>query len=121
LGCSLQRAHRIIVGEFERLTRERAEAAQALVSQEAERLERLHRAHWDKALTGDLDATDRIIKLMNRRAKLLGLDVPTTMNVGVNKIAAPLQVIVEEVASGTEPVQPAPGPAPSCTDTIPSF
>jgi hypothetical protein len=118
LGCSLQRAHRIVTQEFERLTKERTDAAQALVSQELERLERLHRAHWDKALAGDMEATDRIIKLMNRRAKLLGLDVPTTLGVNVNKVPPVMLNVVEEVVSNERTAPPATAP---CAETLPGI
>lgn len=40
------------------------------------RLDAMHQALWEKALGGDLPAVDRILKLMERRSKLLGLDAP---------------------------------------------
>ena len=43
---------------------------------ELARLDALHEALWVKALGGDLGAIDRILKLMERRAKILGLDAP---------------------------------------------
>jgi|SRR5215813_5942998 len=45
-------------------------------SLELARLDTLHGALWTKALGGDLGAIDRILKLMERRAKILGLDAP---------------------------------------------
>lgn len=53
------------------------EPTQAVIATERARLEELHQALWDDALAGDLDATDRVLRLMERRAKLLGLDAPT--------------------------------------------
>ena len=41
---------------------------------EADRLDRLQSAVWTKALRGDLGAVDRVLRVMDRRAKLLGLD-----------------------------------------------
>jgi hypothetical protein len=43
---------------------------------ECERLDRLLLAVWSRALSGDLDALDRALALMKRRAALLGLDAP---------------------------------------------
>ena len=40
---------------------------------ELTRLDRLQRAHWVKALQGDVDATDRVLRVINMRVKLLGL------------------------------------------------
>ncbi|MBD8477578.1 terminase small subunit [Microbacterium sp. CFBP 8794] len=37
-----------------------------------ERIDALHRAHWQKAINGDAAATDRVVKLMQERQRLLG-------------------------------------------------
>jgi hypothetical protein len=52
----------------------------ALVELENARLDRILNAVWKKAIDGDLLAIDRIIKVMDRRAKLLGLDKPTRVD-----------------------------------------
>lgn len=44
---------------------------------ESHRLDRAINAIWDKVQEGDLGALDRMLKIMERRAKLLGLDTPT--------------------------------------------
>lgn len=44
---------------------------------ECERLDLIHAAIWEQALTGDLKAIDALLKVMTRRAKLLGLDTNT--------------------------------------------
>lgn len=62
-----------IVEGMKAIVREPAEEVRAM---ELERLDRLMLAIWPKA-TGkepDYDATDRVLKIMDRRAKLLGLD-----------------------------------------------
>src|SRR5262245_7146320 len=43
---------------------------------ELARLDALHEALWEKALGGDLPAVDRVLKVMERRSKMLGLDAP---------------------------------------------
>lgn len=43
---------------------------------ELSRLERLQAAVWQPALDGNLEAVDKAIKVMDRRAKLVGLDAP---------------------------------------------
>lgn len=43
---------------------------------EADRLDRLQAGVWTAAAGGDVQALDRVLKIMDRRAKLLGLDVP---------------------------------------------
>jgi transposase-like protein len=41
---------------------------------ESERLDRLQRAAWPKAANGDLSAIAMVLRIMERRSKLLGLD-----------------------------------------------
>lgn len=52
------------------------EPSDELRSLEAERLDTITDALWGDAKRGDTGAIDRILKIMERRAKLLGLDVP---------------------------------------------
>lgn len=53
------------------------EEADLLRQQEADRLDNLQRAVWDDAIAGDLHAVDRVLKIIERRCRLLGLDAPT--------------------------------------------
>lgn len=48
---------------------------------ESARLDRLQRAIWPAALAGDIDAVNATLRLMDRRARLLGLDMPTKVEV----------------------------------------
>jgi hypothetical protein len=52
------------------------EPADELRTLELERLDALSEVLWPMAMAGDLHAHDRYIRLMERRAKLLGLDAP---------------------------------------------
>lgn len=57
----------------------RATAAQDIAAAKGldlQRAEFLISKIWVKATTGNLDAIDRVDKLLNRRAKILGLDAP---------------------------------------------
>jgi hypothetical protein len=56
------------------LTRTLKEPAAEVRDLEADRLDRLQAAIWPKALRGDLRAVDRVIRISERRAELLGLD-----------------------------------------------
>ena len=53
------------------------DSADALRHLEADRLDRLQLAAWARALTGDDKAMAIVLKVMERRARLLGLDAPT--------------------------------------------
>lgn len=50
---------------------------------ESDRLDRLERALWPAALNGDQGAIDRILRISERRARLLGLDAPLKQHVEV--------------------------------------
>lgn len=57
------------------------EAAADLREIEVERLDALQDAVWDRAMEGDKDAVDRVLRVMERRAKLLGLDSPMATDI----------------------------------------
>jgi hypothetical protein len=97
MGFSEQRAHKIVSMELDRLNAERSEAAAAVAQLEAARLDALHLAYWQKAVEGDTDAANIVLKVAGRRAKLLGLDQPASVN--INRLGALPPVIVEEVLS----------------------
>lgn len=55
------------------------EPAEHLRTLELARLDRLQRAYWDTALAGDYKAADRVLRIIETRFKLLGLDkLPNT-------------------------------------------
>jgi hypothetical protein len=55
----------------------RRDPAEQLLRLELDRLDRLQLSVWQKALAGDVEAMDRVLLVMGRRAKLLGLDAPS--------------------------------------------
>jgi hypothetical protein len=75
MGFSEVRAFRICQEELDRLNAIRAETADQLQRLEVSRLDMLLRAVWAKAKEGDFRAIDRVLSIMERRAKLLGLDL----------------------------------------------
>jgi hypothetical protein len=119
------------VGAFQIIRRgsiKRRTATNEVVEQirelELERLDAMQRTVWPKALKGDLLALDRVLTLMNTRAKYLGLHAPerkelsgpggrplqtTSANVTIdprNLTDEQLLVICE--AAGINPSNPAP-------------
>lgn len=56
------------------LARTLQEPAAEIRELEQDRLDRLQVAVWAKALRGDLGAVDRVLRIFERRARLLGLD-----------------------------------------------
>ncbi|MCG5495245.1 sigma factor-like helix-turn-helix DNA-binding protein [Ectothiorhodospira variabilis] len=77
LEISRSRVHKIVTDALERLARDATEETRQLRALEAERLDALQHALWDAGIDGDLQAVDRLLRIMERRAKLLGLDAPS--------------------------------------------
>jgi hypothetical protein len=65
--------HKALERANARIVREDVEEIRNL---EAERLDLLQAANWGRALAGDIPAGALVLRVMERRAKLLGLDMP---------------------------------------------
>jgi hypothetical protein len=59
------------------LTRMLKEPAEELRQIELATVNQLQAQWWNRAIAGEKDAADMVLKLMQRRARLLGLDAPT--------------------------------------------
>lgn len=64
---------KVILGRWRR---EQVDATDDWVHLEARRLDKMLNAIWNNVIAGDLACLDRALKIMERRAKLLGLDAP---------------------------------------------
>lgn len=76
LGVTRQAAHKMVkelLEEWGSTTREEAENIRAL---ELERLDRMQMGLWNSAIAGDAKAVETVLKVMDRRARYLGLDIP---------------------------------------------
>lgn len=76
LGVDTSTAYRYVRDALSSTLAECAELAEHLRELENQRLDELQASLWDKALAGVLPAADRILRIMERRAKLNGLDAP---------------------------------------------
>lgn len=77
LGVSGTAARKAILAELETINADTREIAGELIALEAARLDEAHKAIWPKVEVGDLRAIDRMLKIMERRARLFGLDAPS--------------------------------------------
>lgn len=76
---------------------------------EVERLDALQRALWPAAESGKWLATDRVLTIMDRRARLLGLDAPQRRVVNViveDVIDAEIKRLEAKLADNDEPSRP---------------
>jgi hypothetical protein len=79
LDCSLSTAHGYIkVAMADAKAQIDADAGE-MKAEEISRLDGMLRGLWPDARKGNHGAVDRVLKIMERRAKLLGLDAPVKM------------------------------------------
>ncbi len=76
IGVSTPAAFKLVKTALEKLAKDTETDAVPLRELELQRLDRLQFGLWAKAQKGDLNAVDRALKIMERRAKLLGIDAP---------------------------------------------
>lgn len=81
LGMSKSSVHKTITKAIDSLQKDIEQDAERARAQELDRIDELQSYLWLNASKGNTQAVEKIIKLMERRHKLLGLDAP-------NKVAA---------------------------------
>ena len=76
LNCSLSTAHGYVDAAMADAAAQVSGAAERVKTEEISRLDGMMRGLWPDARKGSYGAIDRVLKIMERRAKLLGLDAP---------------------------------------------
>ena len=76
LGIGKTHSHRLVVAALAEARDQVASNADELRSEEVSRLDAMLTGLWPSARNGAAASVDRVIKIMERRAKLLGLDAP---------------------------------------------
>jgi len=81
------------------------ERAKELLALELSRLDQMMQALWPKARRGHLGAIDRVLRVMERRSRYLGLDAPTKLEGDFithdEDIDEELRQLVHELSGGT--------------------
>ncbi len=77
LGICESAAYKTIMTAMKESLDKTEQSTKELRALELLRLDRVQVAIWSRCLNGDLKALDRLDKIMNRRASLLGLNSPT--------------------------------------------
>ncbi|MBP6096147.1 MAG: hypothetical protein KA451_08275 [Methyloversatilis sp.] len=91
LDMSLGNAHRLVKRALNRNLAKCEEIAVEIRTLELDRLDALQTFLWEKAKKGNATAIDRILKIMERRARLLGLDAPQRIGLGGDPDAPPVR------------------------------
>ena len=95
-----------------------AGSSDELLALELSRLDGLLAKVYPMAAQGDLQAVDRVLKICERRARLLGLDAPTRTALQGGGDAPPLSTVIETrvtfyVPASALPAAPIPHPSGS--------
>jgi hypothetical protein len=95
MSVSLGTAHKLVQTAISDIPKELAEDVRLL---ELERLDRMLAGMWPKAIAGDPKAVAAAVKIMDRRAKYLGIDAPIKAELtgkDGGQLAPPLQIAIE--------------------------
>ena len=111
-------AYTDITRALERNVVQLGQTAEVLRQQELERLDRLQLALWQQAMAGDTRSAETVLRIMDRRARVLGLDAPARVEIltldaideEIRRLEAELRgrgVSTEHVPSGHPETDPA--------------
>jgi hypothetical protein len=104
IGRSVAAAHNFVRESLEELAADQKREAGKLVALELARLDKLAAAIWPKANCGDVQAIDRLLKILERRAKYLGLDQPEKLTLEATGLEGVLTLIEEARTQRSAPV-----------------
>lgn len=76
MGCHVGTAHQWVGMAFDELITAVNETAETVRQMELDRLDTMQEAVWGDCLSGDKSAITTMLRVMERRSKLLGLDTP---------------------------------------------
>jgi DNA-binding CsgD family transcriptional regulator len=95
IGIDESNAWRHVAKAMAKMAAQRAKDAETLLEAELARFDRLQSAAWDKALGGDLDAIRTCLSVITARAKLLGLEPATRIQVSAEDVQAMARQMAE--------------------------
>lgn len=104
VGSDYRLVHRCVTQALQRIKTECAETAEDVRQIELQRLDACIKAISEQIESGKLQAIDRMLNIMSRRSKLLGLDAPveSKVNVGVaEELEKALSKLEERLDSNT--------------------
>lgn len=77
VGKSSTRVHQVLLAALQQIAKETEVEVRELRMLENDRLDRALQAIWPGVEAGDLKAIDRLIRIIERRSRLFGLDSPS--------------------------------------------
>ena len=85
-GWDSRYAYKDVKREMDKLRDQMAEDVEDIRQMEIDRLDDMLAGLWEDAKDGKPQAVDRVLKIMSRRSKLVGLDAPTQISSIVRNI-----------------------------------
>jgi hypothetical protein len=102
-GWDERYAYKDVMRELEKYRNGMKEDVETIRDIEVQRLDALFLVSFGQAREGNLQAIDRCLRIMERRANLLGLDKPAELKIGGIEGAPPIrEVIIERVHQPSE-------------------
>jgi hypothetical protein len=95
-GWDERYAYTDIKRELDHLHQDIADSAAEIIELETQRLDAMLTVLWPQVAKGNQGAVDRVLRIMDRRAKLLGLDAPTKQDVTSDGKQITLRVVYDE-------------------------
>lgn len=86
MGVAKGTAHRYVRAAVKLLQEKYSEKAEMIVVLEMNKLDKLEKALQKEARKGDIKASTTILKIMERRARLIGLDAPARTEVKIDTV-----------------------------------
>ena len=109
MGISVSRAHAAVMRAIDQCLDEIAETAPTVREVELIRLDAIIKTLWARVEMGENEAIDRVLKVMERRSRYLGLDaarkVDATLSAGhdLTKLTTPQLVAYRELVAAMQP------------------
>ena len=101
-GWDERYAYKDIARELARLKALTNGLAEDVLELEKQRLDSLLYSVWDEAIDGDRGAFDRALRVLERRAKLLGIDAPTKTDIRIAELDDAIERELARVAGTGE-------------------
>ena len=92
------------LGKVQEEVKDRARTVREM---ELKRLRRMQKGLWEDAVEGDTDAVRTVVRLMKRRAALLGLDEPDELDVDMGADTETIEALMDALQSYPEARQAA--------------
>lgn len=105
LGVSEAQAHRDVHAELQRLNKQNLSSAEELRRLEDAKLDAMELALARQVRDGSHGAIDRLLRIMDRRAKLWGLDAPTRTDNRNYDMSGFSDEELAQIAEGVDPAQ----------------